>query len=120
MDAHNTKSTGTSASPKLEAIRYLSNKSGVLATIALDKDTGAILQTSGELSSFRSTSATRATATSALAQPGSNGEAETGGIEETAMMVWNFLKAAGGLVWSLDAEVGHALLGSPEHNNNWR
>lgn len=96
------------------------------ATIALDRASGAILKTAGQISSLRTSksqqqqqdaqSSTAAAASSLSAStsdmPASSGSAvpagtssETQGAEELASMVWAFVNTAGGLVHGLDMEV---------------
>ncbi|KAJ9155476.1 hypothetical protein NKR23_g1693 [Pleurostoma richardsiae] len=93
-----------------ETLGRLSKKPGVKATIALDRTSGAILKTAGQISSIRtsktqssSLSTTQSTGTFAsdLAGPQAS---ETQGAEELAAMVWAFVSAAGGLVQDLDTE----------------
>ncbi len=93
-----------------ETLGRLSNKAGVKATIVLDRASGAIMKTSGLVSSIRTTK----TLTSLPSQPAGSfsNEAdlapppsETQGAEELAAMVWNFVGTAGSLVEGLDAEV---------------
>lgn len=97
------------------------------ATIALDRASGAILKTAGQISLLRTTKSqpqqqdpTAAVAGSFSATtgdvPASSGSAaaagtgtETQGAEEMAAMVWAFVNTAGSLVEGLDEEVGYAL-----------
>lgn len=109
-----------------ETLSRLSKKPGVKATIALDRASGTILKTAGQISSLRtssqqqqsdsqsSTAAAAATTLSASTSdvPASSGSAvaagtgsETQGAEELASMVWAFVNTAGGLVHGLDTEV---------------
>lgn len=101
------------------------------ATIALDRASGAILKTAGQISLLRTSKSqqpqqdsqlsTAAVAGSFSAStgdvPASSGSAaaagtasETQGAEELASMVWAFVNTAGSLVEGLDTEVCYALL----------
>lgn len=108
-----------------ETLSRLSKKPGVKATIALDRASGTILKTAGQLSSLRtsssqqqqqdlqsSTAAASSLSASTSDMPASSGSAvaagtssETQGAEELASMVWAFVNTAGGLVHGLDTEV---------------
>lgn len=103
------------------------------ATIALDRSSGAILKTAGQISLLRTATSqqqqqqqesqlsTTAVAGSFSAStgdvPASSGSAavagtgsETQGAEELAAMVWAFVNTAGTLVEGLDTEVCYVLL----------
>jgi dynein light chain roadblock-type len=104
----------------LESLGRLSKKPGVLATIILDRTSGAILTKSGSISPSR---ASIVTATSPVVNTTSNtsgndtaGSEDVGGIEQMASMVWNFVKSAAELIQGLDAEVN---LISCEMINYW-
>ncbi|KAK7742873.1 hypothetical protein SLS63_000441 [Diaporthe eres] len=118
--------TSNGADALEETLNRLSKKPGVKATIALDRASGTILKTAGQISSLRtsssqqqqsdsqsSTAAAAATTLSASTSdvPASSGSAvaagtgsETQGAEELASMVWAFVNTAGGLVHGLDTE----------------
>ena len=90
----------------------LSKKPGVKATIILDRTSGAILKTSGQVSSIRRTKSPNSslptqTGASFSGDAGLNGASsgQDQGVEELAAMVWNFIGAAGNLVQELDTEV---------------
>ncbi|KAK6224903.1 hypothetical protein QIS74_03230 [Colletotrichum tabaci] len=93
-----------------ETLTRLSKKSGVKATVILDRVTGAILRTSGQLSSFNA--ATLATGQGSFSGEGAagqqqqqqNGEEQPQGLEEFAAKVWNWVNASGTLVLDLDTE----------------
>ncbi|KAK7743939.1 hypothetical protein SLS53_003961 [Cytospora paraplurivora] len=109
-----------------ETLNRLSKKPGVKATIALDRSSGAILKTAGQISLLRTATSqqqqqqdsqlsTTAVAGSFSATtgdaPASSGSAavagtgsETQGAEELAAMVWAFVNTAGTLVEGLDTE----------------
>jgi dynein light chain roadblock-type len=86
-----------------ETLGRLNKKAGVKATIVLDRTSGAILKTSGQILSVR------VPKTDGSSVPGlTEGQTESQAVEELAAMVWNFVNAAGGLVQDLDSEVGHS------------
>lgn len=85
----------------LETLGRLSKKAGVLATIVLDRASGGILKTTGSLSSSRISLNTSTNSDQQDTRP-----RELQGIEEMAVMVWNFVNATGGLIHGLDSEVG--------------
>ncbi|OHE96439.1 hypothetical protein CORC01_08202 [Colletotrichum orchidophilum] len=95
-----------------ETLKRLSNKPGVKATVILDRVTGAILRTSGQLSSFNA--ATLQTsgqgsfsgegAAAQQQQQQQNGEEQPQGLEDFAAKVWNWVNASGTLVLDLDTE----------------
>ena len=93
-----------------ETLGRLSKKPGVKATMVLDRSSGTILKTSGQVSSIRKA---KQLGSPLPAQPGGtfSGDAAAGalgqnqGAEELASMVWNFIATAGSLVQELDDEV---------------
>ncbi|KAJ0165888.1 hypothetical protein CTA2_9591 [Colletotrichum tanaceti] len=93
-----------------ETLTRLSKKPGVKATVILDRVTGAILRTSGQLSSFNA--ATLATGQGSFSGEGAagqqqqqhNGEEQPHGLEEFAAKVWNWVNVSGTLVLDLDTE----------------
>ncbi|KUI60153.1 Dynein light chain roadblock-type 1 [Cytospora mali] len=108
-----------------ETLNRLSKKPGVKATIALDRASGAILKTAGQISLLRTAKSQQQQQDSQLSTtagpgsfsastgdvPASSGSAaaagtgsETQGAEEMAAMVWAFVNTAGSLVEGLDAE----------------
>ena len=98
---------GAGADALEETLGRLSKKPGVRATIALDRASGAILKTSGQIDSIRKT---KSSGTSFTNEANGNGTQEDQGAEELASMVWNFVRTAGNLVQELDTEV---LLNTP-------
>jgi len=90
-----------------ETLGRLSQKAGVQATVVVDRSTGSILKTTGQVS-FRASGARPTSASTnaavAVGEEGLTGQAEAQPIEEMASMVWNFVNAAGGLVSGLDTE----------------
>lgn len=93
-----------------ETLSRLSKKPGVKATIALDRSSGAILKTAGQISLLHTSKSQQQQQATQPEDPNgaddNNGNNnETQGAEELAGMVWAFVNAAGGLVEGLDAEV---------------
>ncbi|KAM0556887.1 hypothetical protein ACHAPJ_005560 [Fusarium lateritium] len=88
-----------------EKLGRLSKKPGVKASIVLDRATGAILKTSGQVDALQ-TSKTRATsnATSFTNDAPALEESETRGVEQFAAIVWNYVNSSGSLVQELDGE----------------
>ncbi|KAL2149931.1 hypothetical protein VTH82DRAFT_7607 [Thermothelomyces myriococcoides] len=89
-----------------ETLGRLSKKPGVRATIVLDRASGAILKTSGQVGSIRTTkpSSTPAPAPGSFNEDEGNGAKHDQGVEELASIIWNFVSNAGDLVHELDAE----------------
>ncbi|KAK0717101.1 hypothetical protein B0T26DRAFT_675462 [Lasiosphaeria miniovina] len=92
-----------------ETLGRLSKKTGVKATIVLDRASGAILKTSGQVSSVRKVKAPGSSlpnptvgsfAGESTASPSSQDQS----AEELAALVWNFVGTAGSLVQELDTE----------------
>jgi len=87
----------------------LSQKPGVQSTLILSRSTGAIVRTTG-LISTSPTANPNSTLPSSIANETPNGSADGkrgGGMknaEEVARMVWGFVQAAGGLVEGLQGE----------------
>lgn len=113
-----TTKQGNGSDALEETLGRLTKKAGVKATIVLDRVSGAILKTSGQIASVRkgnsSSLPNNQTATSSgsfssseVAVTANNGALNPDqGVEELAAMVWNFVSAAGGMVQELDSEVG--------------
>jgi hypothetical protein len=87
-----------------ETLGRLSKKPGVKATIVIDRATGLILKTSGQVSALRSSKNQPAAPFSA--DPSTPQEGELQGAEDFASIVWNFVNASSTLVQELDNEVG--------------
>ncbi|TQS32536.1 hypothetical protein Golomagni_07146 [Golovinomyces magnicellulatus] len=88
-----------------ETLARLSKKPGVKASIILDRTSGAILKTSGDLSSFTTTkSRTATTAASFSNEAGVAEDSETKGLEDYAAMIWNFVNNSGQMVQDIDSE----------------
>ncbi|ELR10552.1 hypothetical protein VC83_00201 [Pseudogymnoascus destructans] len=97
--------TGSNSSDQfIESLDRLSKKTGVLATIVLDRTSGAILNTSGTLSSIRSTSGSSQSVPAAVPDDASSGLKDQNGVEELARMVWNYMNATKDLVQGLDEQ----------------
>ena len=92
-----------------ETLGRLSKKPGVRATIVLDRASGAILKTSGQVGSIRKTKATGSSAPAAAGpftnEAGGSSADHEQGVEELASMIWNFVSTAGSLVEEIDTEV---------------
>ena len=96
-----------------ETLGRLSKKPGVKATIVLDRTSGAILKTSGQVSAIRKTNPTNPSLPAQTAGAFSGDVPTAGaasftqeqGVQELAAIVWNFIGTAGGLVQQLDTEV---------------
>lgn len=72
----------------------------------LDRASGAILKTSGQLDALRTAKSRNASAAASFsndAPAAEEGEAQ--GIEEFAEMIWNFVNSSGQLVQDVDTEV---------------
>ncbi|KAK3311348.1 uncharacterized protein B0T15DRAFT_72125 [Chaetomium strumarium] len=91
-----------------ESLGRLSKKAGVRATIVLDRASGAILKTSGQVSSIRSSKTPGLSMSAAVgsfsSEASGNSANEDQGAEELASMVWRFVGTAGSLVQELDTE----------------
>ncbi|CAM1501744.1 Fc.00g037280.m01.CDS01 [Cosmosporella sp. VM-42] len=88
-----------------EKLSRLSKKPGVKASIVLDRATGAILRTSGQVDALQtSKSRTASTAASFSNEVPAAEESESRGVEQFAAMVWNFVNNSGNLVQELDTE----------------
>lgn len=85
----------------------LSKKPGVKASLVLDRASGAILKTSGDISALRTAKSRNAsTAASFSNEVPAAEESESQGMEDFAAMIWNFVNSSGTLVQELDGEVG--------------
>ncbi|KAG7412389.1 hypothetical protein DER46DRAFT_243445 [Fusarium sp. MPI-SDFR-AT-0072] len=88
-----------------EKLGRLSKKPGVRASIVLDRTTGAILKTSGQIDALQtSKTRTKSTATSFSNEAPALEESETKGVEQFAAIVWNYVNSSGSLVQELDGE----------------
>ncbi|EON99011.1 hypothetical protein UCRPA7_5406 [Phaeoacremonium minimum UCRPA7] len=99
------QTTSNGADALEETLGRLLKKPGVKAAIALDRASGAILKTSGQISSIRTSKPQAAQGTGSFATDAATGQpSETQGAEELAAMVWTFVSTAGSLVQELDSE----------------
>jgi len=97
---------GVNASDQfVESLDRLSKKNGVLATIVLDRSSGAILNTSGTLSSIRSSTGPSSSVSVTASEDSSSEQKDQNGMQEMAMMVWNYMKSTKDLVQGLDVQV---------------
>ncbi|RDA82495.1 hypothetical protein CP532_6862 [Ophiocordyceps camponoti-leonardi (nom. inval.)] len=88
-----------------EKLSRLSNKPGVKASIVLDRASGAILKTSGEVSALGTAkSRDAATAASFSNEAPVAEENEAKGVEDFAAMVWNYVNMSSQLVQEVDGE----------------
>ncbi|KAI0174677.1 hypothetical protein BJ166DRAFT_153646 [Pestalotiopsis sp. NC0098] len=98
-----------------EALHRLSRKPGVKGWLMLDRLNGAILKTSGQISSIRpakssNTETTLPTPTGGsfsgdVANPAdTDNDTETKAAQELGSMIWAFLSTAGSLVQEIDTE----------------
>lgn len=76
------------------------------ASIVLDRATGAILKTNGDMSAL-STSKSRnaSTAASFSNEAPIAEESESKGLEDFAAMIWNYVKSTGSMVQEIDTDV---------------
>ncbi|KAF4124653.1 Roadblock/LC7 domain, partial [Geosmithia morbida] len=88
-----------------EKLGRLSRKPGVKASIVIDRATGSILKTSGEISALRtSRSRSEAAAATFSNEASTADDSESKGVEEFASMIWNYVNTSGQLAQDLDAE----------------
>ncbi|KAF4589574.1 dynein light chain-related protein [Ophiocordyceps camponoti-floridani] len=88
-----------------EKLSRLSNKPGVRASVVLDRASGAILKTSGDVSALGTAkSRDAATAASFTNEVPVAEESEAKGVEDFASLVWNFVNMSGQLVQDIDNE----------------
>ncbi|PKS09484.1 hypothetical protein jhhlp_004101 [Lomentospora prolificans] len=100
-----------------ETLSRLSKKSGVKATIILDRATGSLLKTSGQVSNLRTAKSTQPAQT--LASPSravfpadqtgasttkTEQEIEAQEVNAFAALVWAYVNASGALVQELDTD----------------
>lgn len=91
-----------------ESIARLAGRAGVIATILLSTTSGAVIQTTGSLSSFSALSVGKwSKSVNSTTNPASESEPPKSneGLEELATMALQLMKAAGSLVQNMDAEV---------------
>lgn len=82
--------------------------------MVLDRASGAILKTSGQIDALQTAKARNAsTAASFSNDAPAAEEGESQGIEEFAEMIWNFVNSSGQLVQDVDGEVRTTLVATP-------
>ena len=74
------------------------------AALVVDRATGSLLKTSGQVSALRPAKTVQSPTTASF--PVEQGDGERKGVEDYARLVWGWVNASGGLVGDLDAEVG--------------
>lgn len=74
----------------------------------MDRATGSLLKTSGQVSALRTAKAAQAQAQSPTTAsfPAEQGEGGKSEVEEYAALVWAWVNTSAGLVGDIDAEVG--------------
>ncbi|KAK6189447.1 rRNA processing protein [Pestalotiopsis sp. IQ-011] len=98
-----------------EALHRLSRKPGVKGWLMLDRSNGAILKTSGQISSIRPAKSSNTETTLPTPTGGSfsgdvsnpadaDNDTETKAAQELGSMIWAFLSTAGSLVQEIDTE----------------
>ncbi|UKZ67766.1 uncharacterized protein TrAtP1_008924 [Trichoderma atroviride] len=88
-----------------EKLGRLVRKPGVKASMVLDRASGAILKTSGQVDALQTAKARNAsTAASFSNDAPAAEEGESQAIEEFAEMIWNFVNSSGQLVQDVDEE----------------
>ncbi|KAG6027791.1 hypothetical protein E4U41_000836 [Claviceps citrina] len=94
-----------------EKLGRLATKPGVRASIILDRASGAILKTSGELSALRTAKARDAATVAPFSNEAPAAEAsESQGVEDFAAMIWNYVNTSSLLVQEVDKEDALRLL----------
>lgn len=89
-----------------EKLSRLSKKPGVKASIVIDRASGSILKTSGDVSALGTTkSRTESTAASFSNEPSAAEESTSKGIDDFAAMIWNFVNNSGEMVEEMDKDV---------------
>ncbi|KAG6088363.1 hypothetical protein E4U15_006229 [Claviceps sp. LM218 group G6] len=94
-----------------EKLGRLATKPGVRAGIVLDRASGAIIKTSGELSALRTAKSRDAATAASFSNEAPTAEAsESQGVEDFAAMIWNYVNASAHLVQDMDNEDALRLL----------
>lgn len=89
-----------------EKLNRLARKPGVKASVVIDRSSGSILKTSGDLSALRtSKSRNESTAASFSNEAPAAEESESKGLEDFAALVWNYVNMSGQLVQDMEADV---------------
>ncbi|KAI9904110.1 hypothetical protein N3K66_000639 [Trichothecium roseum] len=88
-----------------EKLNRLARKPGVKASVVIDRSSGSILKTSGDLSALRtSKSRNESTAASFSNEAPAAEESESKGLEDFAALVWNYVNMSGQLVQDMEAD----------------
>ena len=95
-----------------EKLGRLTRKPGVRASLVLDRQSGAILKTSGDASALLTAkSRTTSTATTlSTSETPSAEDNESQGMEDFAAMIWTFVKQSSQFVENADQEVTSHLI----------
>ncbi|KAH8662197.1 hypothetical protein BX600DRAFT_513058 [Xylariales sp. PMI_506] len=107
--ADKNQSSSTSDSME-EALHRLSKKPGVKGWIMLDRTSGAVLKTSGQIATIRppksvsNTAPPTPTGGSFTSDVNTDTNNESQASQELGSMVWSFLSTAGSLVQEMDTE----------------
>ena len=91
-----------------EKLGRLAKKPGVKASIVLDRSSGAILKTSGDVSALGTVkSRSASTAASFSSEIPVTNEDESQGIQDFAAAIWKYVKSSDHVLEELDTEVRH-------------
>ncbi|KAG5980325.1 hypothetical protein E4U55_004149 [Claviceps digitariae] len=94
-----------------EKLGRLATKPGVRASLVLDRASGAIIKTSGELSVLRTAKTRDETTAASFSNEAPAAEAsESRGVEDFAAMIWNHVNSSAQLVQDMDKEDALRLL----------
>ncbi|KAG6006610.1 hypothetical protein E4U21_006832 [Claviceps maximensis] len=94
-----------------EKLGRLATKPGVRASIVLDRASGAIIKTSGELSFLRTAKARDETTAASFSNEAPAAEtSESQGVDDFAAMIWNYVNTSAQLVQNMDKEDALRLL----------
>ncbi|KAK3196322.1 hypothetical protein K4F52_000703 [Lecanicillium sp. MT-2017a] len=75
-------------------------------SIVLDRASGAILKTSGDVTALGTTKSRNASTAASFSNEAETAEeSETKGVEDFAAMIWKFAKSSGDMVEEIDSEV---------------
>lgn len=89
-----------------EKLSRLSKKPGVKASLVIDRASGSILKTIGDVSVLGTTqSRTASTAASFSNEPAAAEESTSKGIDDFAAMIWKFVNNSGEMVEEMDKDV---------------
>lgn len=90
----------------------MTKKPGVKASIVLDRASGAVLKTSGDVSALRTAKSRDAATAASFSNEAPLAEAsEAKGVEDFAAMIWNFVNNSGQLVQEVDTDVRNMSVG---------